>query len=151
MRIGAPVRSALRRGLCALSFAVIAVGASYRSASASADDALPHVRVKNIGLHVGGGPNDAATKAPFLRQIAAHFDAFRRCYGSAEPPSQHGTFGIDLLVPKEGGTPVTSNPRTNMKGQAFRDCVVDVFSSIPFERPRRGATKLSYALSFEPE
>jgi len=137
-----------------VSFAVVLVGTSHLGAtlaSPTTHDALPRVRVRNIGLHIGGGPNDATTKAPFLRQIAAQFDAFRRCYGSVDPPSQRGTFGIDLLVPKEGGTAATSNPRTNMKGQAFRDCVVNVFSSIAFERPRRGATKLSYALSFEPE
>jgi hypothetical protein len=38
-----------------------------------------------------------------------------------------------------------------MKGPAFRDCVVNAFAAISFEPPRRGATKLSYALSFEPE
>ena len=113
-------------------------------------DGTPHVRVRNIGLHIGGGPNDAVTKAPFLRQLAAEFDAFGRCYATTEAAGQRGTFGIDLLVPKEGGHPETSNPRTNLKGSAFRDCVVGVFGGVEFERPRRGATKLSYALSFDP-
>jgi hypothetical protein len=111
----------------------------------------PRVRVENIGLHIGGGPNDAKTKAPFLRQIATEFDAFRLCYAKAEGEGAHGTFGIDLLVPKEGGHAETSNPRTAMKGAAFRDCVVDAFRAIAFEPPKHGATTLSYALRFEPE
>jgi len=136
----------------ATSFLAVVVASSGASAAfASSGEGLPHVRVKNIGLHIGGGPNDAATKAPFLRQIESQFDAFRRCYGLLESPSAHGTFGIDLLVLKEGGTAVTSNPRTSMKGAAFRDCVVNAFAAISFDPPRRGATKLSYALSFEPE
>jgi hypothetical protein len=132
-----------------LAIAVAAWCAS--SAFASNGEGVPRARVKNIGLHIGGGPNDQATKGPFLRQIEAHFDAFRRCYGLVESPSARGTFGIDLLIAKEGGAAVTSNPRTSMKGPAFRDCVVNAFAAIAFDPPRRGATKLSYALSFDPE
>jgi hypothetical protein len=119
-------------------------------AAASPDQALPAVTVKNIGLHIGGGPNDAATKAPFLRQLAARFDSFKRCYQVIEVPEQKGTFGVDLLVPKEGGHAEASNPRTNLKGDAFRDCWITVFEDVNFDRPKRGATKLSYALAFEP-
>jgi hypothetical protein len=119
-------------------------------AAASPDQALPAVTVKNIGLHIGGGPNDAATKAPFLRQLAARFDSFKRCYQVIEVPEQKGTFGVDLLVPKEGGHAEASNPRTNLKGDAFRDCLITVFEDVNFDRPKRGATKLSYALAFEP-
>ncbi len=138
-----------RASVLLLVIAVFGGGAS--SAVAAPSEASPRVRVKNIGLHIGGGPNDAATKAPFLRQIESQFDAFRRCYALIGSPSAHGTFGIDLLIAKEGGAAVTSNPRTSMKGTAFRDCVVSAFAAISFEPPRRGATKLSYALSFEPE
>jgi hypothetical protein len=150
MRTVTPDRS-LRWRLRISFLAIVGVGGGTSSVFASPAEALPHVRVKNIGLHIGGGPNDAATKAPFLRQIESHFDAFRRCYGLVESPPVHGTFGIDLLVAKEGGAAVTSNPRTSMKGPAFRDCVVSAFAAISFEPPKRGATKLSYALSFDPE
>lgn len=112
--------------------------------------ALPAVVVKNIGLHVGGGPNDAATKAPFLRAVERRFDDFRRCYGLVEKKDARGTFGIDLLVPREGGHAASSNSRTALGGPAFRDCVAHVFETVDFERPRGGATRLSYALSFEP-
>jgi hypothetical protein len=133
------------------ALAILVGGRCASSAVAAPSEAVPRVRVTNIGLHIGGGPNDAATKAPFLRQIASHFDAFRRCYALVESPAAHGTFGIDLLIAKEGGTPVTSNARTGIKGPAFSDCVVKAFAAISFEPPRRGATKLSYALSFEPD
>ncbi|HEX4336140.1 MAG TPA: hypothetical protein VH062_09520 [Polyangiaceae bacterium] len=112
---------------------------------------VPHVRVRNIGLHIGGGPNDAVTKGPFLRQLAAQFDAFKLCYGQVETPAAHGTFGVDLLVPKDGGHAELSNPRTSMKGDAFRDCVVEAFKAVAFDRPKRGTTKLSYALAFDAE
>src|SRR5581483_4253405 len=107
-------RFALRTVMRASNILLLAVaiaGQGARSALAAPGEALPRVRVKNIGLHIGGGPNDAATKAPFLRQVESHFDAFRRCYGLVESPSARGTFGIDLLISKEGGAAVTSNPR----------------------------------------
>jgi hypothetical protein len=136
-------------GVCVLGL----LGGTVRDAfgaETSPGDA-PRVRVENIGLHIGGGPNDPKTKAPFLRQIATEFDAFRLCYAKAEGEGARGTFGIDLLVPKEGGHAETSNARTAMKGAAFRDCVVDAFRAVVFEPPKHGRTKLSYALRFEPE
>ncbi|HEX7671766.1 MAG TPA: hypothetical protein VF395_19365 [Polyangiaceae bacterium] len=111
---------------------------------------VPKVKVTNIGLHVGGGPNDAATKAPFERAIQKQFDDFKRCYGKMGAPTAHGTFGIDLLIEKEGGHPKTSGSRTAMP-DAFRDCVAHVFETVVFDRPRLGATKISYALKFDPE
>ncbi len=146
MRVASSVKALL------LSIVVCGIGGVRElPAFATPGDELPRVRVKNIGLHIGGGPNDPVTKAPFLKQIETHFDEFRRCYGLVEAPPARGTFGIDLLVAKEGGTAATSNARTALKGSAFRDCMVNVFAAISFEPPRRGATKLSYALSFEPE
>jgi hypothetical protein len=111
---------------------------------------LPVVKLTNIGLHVGGGPNDAVTKAPFLHAIERRFDAFKRCYGKIEKANVRGTFGIDLLIEKDGGHPKTSNSRTAMPGDEFRDCVSHVFETVQFDPPKRGATTISYALEFEP-
>jgi len=113
--------------------------------------AVPNVKVKNVGLHVGGGPNDAATKAPFETAIAKRFEDFQRCYAEIGKPAARGTFGIDLLVAATGGHPTTSKVRTALPGDAFRDCVALVFETVEFDPPKHGATKLSYALSFEPE
>jgi hypothetical protein len=108
------------------------------------------VTVHDIGLHIGGGPNDAETKAPFLRALAASFPEFARCAALAPEGHRAGTFGIDLLVAKDGGAPETSNLRTGIPGEPFRTCIVAAFGRVTFAKPRRGATKLSYALRFDP-
>lgn len=117
----------------------------------AAEAPAPHVSVKYIGLHVGGGPNDKATKAPFERAIARHFPELARCYATVARPGVAGTFGVDLLVPASGGRAQTSNSRTALPGDAFRDCVTHVFETVEFEKPKHGATKLSYAVRFDPE
>jgi hypothetical protein len=109
---------------------------------------VPNVKLVNIGLHIGGGPNDAQTKAPFLRALAGAFDDFKRCYGLLGDANAHGTFGIDLLVPAAGEVAATSNPRTAFTSAEFRACMVESFARVRFDPPRRGATKLSYALRF---
>jgi hypothetical protein len=108
------------------------------------------VKVENIGLHVGGGPNDARTKAPFLAAVKQRFDDFRGCYAAHAAAGAAGTFGIDLLVAASGGHPRTSNVRTALP-DALARCIAGAFESVDFEAPRRGATKLSYALRFTPE
>lgn len=110
----------------------------------------PDVKVTNIGLHVGGGPNDAATKAPFERAIRRVFDDFKRCYAKIGAPGAKGTFGIDLHIDRAGGHPATSNARTALPGDEFRDCVQQTFETVSFDPPRLGPTTISYALRFDP-
>ena len=100
-------------------------------------------------MHIGGGPNDAATKAPFAAAIDAKADDVRRCYAKLVSPAA-GTFGLDLMIPTEGGHPAVSNVRTALPGDAFRACVIAVFESIDFAHPKHGRTKLSYALHLGP-
>ena len=67
-----------------------AVSAS--SAPAVAASATPPevaVDVANIGLHIGGGPNDV-TKSPILTSLEPHFPAFRACFAREEEPRAHG-------------------------------------------------------------
>jgi hypothetical protein len=101
-----------------------------------------------VGLHIGGGPNDAETKAPFLRAVAARFPAFMDCYRQNEDAGKGGTFGIDLHVARQGGKPEVSQPRTGMRGADFRGCVVKAFESVEFEKPKKGPTTLSYSLRY---
>ncbi len=110
--------------------------------------ALPEVVVESVGMHVGGGKNDEAEKAPFKRAIEPHFAEFRRCYVEVEQPGKGGTFGVDLFIGREGGKADVRQPRTGMSGEKFRSCVVAVFNSIDFERPRAGPTVVSYSLRF---
>ncbi|HTA90203.1 MAG TPA: hypothetical protein VK745_11525 [Polyangiaceae bacterium] len=109
---------------------------------------LPELKVENIGLHVGGGPNDAETKAPFQRAIADRFPAFLDCYRKNEDPAKGGRFGIDLHIARGGGHPRIEQPRTAMRGPEFRACVSAAFESVEFDKPRRGPTTISYSLHF---
>ncbi len=109
---------------------------------------LPEVTVKNVGLHIGGGPNDDATKEPFRQAIAAHFDDFRRCYPQVSRPGTGGVFGVDLKIGARGGKPEVRQPRSGMGGQEFRDCILGVFSAVEFQPPPHGATVISYSIRF---
>ena len=116
---------------------------------ATAPPPPPRVTVENIGMHIGGGPNDAVTKAPIGTSVAPHMGELRACWSQVDP-ARPGDFGVDLLIPAEGGRAAVSNPRTNLGPQAFRDCVVAVFDAIDFARPRTGRTTVSYSLRFTP-
>ena len=112
--------------------------------------ALPAVKVENIGMHIGGGPNDAVSKAPIGDSVAPHFDELRACWAQVGDASRSGDFGVDLLIPADGGRAAVSHPRTSLGPDAFRDCVVAVFSAIDFRKPRTGRTTVSYSLRFTP-
>lgn len=109
---------------------------------------LPELKVENIGLHIGGGPNDAETKAPFSSAIARHFPAFMACYRKSEDPAQGGRFGVDLHIARGGGRARLEQPRTALRGGDFRACLSQVFESVEFAPPKRGPTTLSYSLRF---
>ncbi|HWZ89210.1 MAG TPA: hypothetical protein VNW92_10180 [Polyangiaceae bacterium] len=109
---------------------------------------LPELKVENIGLHVGGGPNDAETKAPFQRAVAERFPAFLDCYRKNDDPAKGGRFGVDLHIARAGGHPRLEQPRTAMHGPEFRACVSAAFESVEFDKPKRGPTTISYALLF---
>jgi hypothetical protein len=110
----------------------------------------PPVTVENIGMHIGGGPNDAETKAPIGGSVAPHFAELADCWSQLADPKRAGDFGVDLLIPREGGIAIVSHPRTSLAPDAFRDCVVGVFGRIEFSRPRTGKTTVSYSLRFTP-
>lgn len=109
---------------------------------------LPEVTVENIGLHIGGGPNDDASKEPYRKAIEPHFDDFRACYVKVAEPDKGGTFGVDLHLGRNGGKPEVRQPRTGMKGKDFRDCVIGVFSNIEFPPPHKPVV-FSYSLRFK--
>ncbi len=111
---------------------------------------VPNVKVANIGIHVGGGPNDAPTKAPIKASVEPYFDSFKRCFPMAEDQKKPGDFGIDLLIDKAGGKAKVSHPRTTMKGAGFKECMVAAFEAIDFKKPRGGNTMVSYSVRFTP-
>jgi hypothetical protein len=101
-------------------------------------------------MHIGGGPNDAVTKAPIARSVSSHLGELGDCWTKVDDPARGGSFGVDLLIPAEGGRAAVSHPRTALRGDAFRDCVVGVLAAVDFERPRGGRTTVSYSLEFAP-
>ncbi|MEO5730476.1 MAG: hypothetical protein ABI134_22600 [Byssovorax sp.] len=112
---------------------------------------LPSVKIANIGMHIGGGPNDAVTKEPIHSSVIPHYDEFRRCYALVEDPKKGGTFGIDLLIDKAGGKPKSvTKPRSPIKGHEFSECMVHAYEQIDFKKPKGGNTKVSYSIRFTP-
>ena len=125
---------------------------SASAAAAPAEEApLPKVKVKNIGMHIGGGPNDDVTKEPIKRSVEPHFDAFRRCFAKVEDQTKGGDFGVDVLIEAAGGKAKITHPRTALKGEGFEACVVDVFQAIEFLKPKGSKkTMVSYSIRFTP-
>ncbi|RYZ06745.1 MAG: hypothetical protein EOO73_14435 [Myxococcales bacterium] len=112
------------------------------------DKALPELRVEALGMHIGGGSNTPAEKAPFHRALERSFPAFLECYRGAEDPWAGGSFGVDIKVPRAGGAPTLEQPRTKIRGVAFRDCMLLALSRVQFEKPKAGPTVLSYSVAF---
>jgi hypothetical protein len=111
---------------------------------------LPRVSVKTMGLHVGGGPNDADGKAPFLQAIEPRFPDFLRCYQLVAEPGRSGSFGVDLQIEKAGGRPKVGEPRSALEGEPFKECVLGVFQSVEFP-PLKKPFVISYSLRFSVE
>ncbi|HEY5243158.1 MAG TPA: hypothetical protein VIJ22_16875 [Polyangiaceae bacterium] len=108
------------------------------------------MKIENIGMHIGGGPNDAVNKAPIADSVAPHFDEVRACWTRVDDPARGGDFGVDLLIQPDGGRAKVTNPRTGIHPDAFRECVVAVFEKIDFQKPKKGLTMVSYSLRFSP-
>lgn len=126
----------------------VASASASPSASAAAQP-VPDVEVKNIGMHIGGGPNDTVTKAPIKRSVEPHFDAFKICFGKADEQKQ-GDVSVDLKIQAAGGKAALTKYKSAIKGEAFESCVKDTFAQIDFEKPKGGATVVSYSLRFTP-
>lgn len=112
---------------------------------------LPELKLKLVGLHIGGGPNDAETKRPFIDALELGFDAMRACYVHASDPQKGGTFGVDLRVERQGGHPQLQAVRTAMRGEEFKSCLEQAFGQLDFDRPAKGPTVLSASVRFSLE
>jgi hypothetical protein len=112
------------------------------------DKALPELRIEALGMHVGGGKNDAEEKAPFHRALERRFPALLDCYRLVDDPWTGGSFGIDIKIPRAGGKPALEQPRTKIRGAGFQECMVAAFGGVEFERPKAGPTVISYSVRF---
>ncbi len=109
---------------------------------------LPEIRVRHIGMHIGGGPNDGETKRPFLRAIEARNERFLGCYRQVDRPMAGGTYGVDLYVGRRGKSPEVRGARQRLGDSDFESCMNDAFRSVDFEPPGK-PTVLSYSLRFD--
>jgi hypothetical protein len=110
--------------------------------------ALPELRVEQLGMHVGGGKNDAEEKAPFHRALEQKFPALLECYRLVDEPWTGGSFGVDLKIPRAGGAAAVEQPRTRIRGAGFQDCMVRALGKVQFEKPKGGPTVISYSVLF---
>ncbi len=110
--------------------------------------------MKNIGIHIGGGPNDAPTKAPIRASVSPHFDALGACFGQlpAEAREKAVDVSTDVLVPRAGGKAELKKLKIIAKGStdSFSACVRRVFDAIEWQKPKGGDTMVSYSLRFTP-
>jgi len=109
---------------------------------------IPELRLRLIGLHIGGGPNDPASKVPFAEVIESGLSGMRGCYRFAEDPTRGGVFGVDLRIEREGGHPTIQQLRTRMRGQELTDCLKGAFEALTFRPPDTGTTVISVSLRF---
>jgi len=110
---------------------------------------LPELRVKSFGLHVGGAAKDTEQRREVQRALERKFPRYLDCYRLIEEPGTEGTFGADLRVEAQGGKPKVQQPRTKLRGEAFRMCMIKAFESANFEPPSSGrALVVSYSVKF---
>ncbi len=110
---------------------------------------LPDVDVKNVGMHIGGEANTSAQKRPIRAEVAKHYDAMKRCYAKATDPPKGATFGVDMRIKGDGGKPKITNPRSGLKGEGVKECLVSVFEAIEFPRQPKGVARMvSFSIEF---
>lgn len=116
--------------------------------------AAPKVKVQYIGMHVGGGPFDDATKKPFETTLAPHHPAAAQCWAEHIKRAKPFDMGVDLLIEASGGHPKVSNPRLHLeKGEddgQFVACITGVFEAVEFPPLARGKSGVSYSLRYTP-
>lgn len=100
-------------------------------------------------MHVGGAAKDTELRREVQRTLERGFPRFLDCYRLVEEPGSEGTFGADLRVAGEGGRAKVEQPRTKLRGEAFRGCMIKAFESTRFDPPSSGrALVVSYSVKF---
>jgi hypothetical protein len=120
------------------------------TSGASTTPSVSKINLKSIGLHVGGGPNDEATRKPLLALLELSFPDLHRCAEQLSPlPTQLSSFGIDLYVGAQGGHAEARQVRTRLGSEAFRVCVKQALTQLKFPAPPKPRV-ISYSVGFSP-
>lgn len=111
---------------------------------------LPDIEVRNVGMHIGGEENTSAQKRPIRAEVQKHYDAMKRCWAMAEEPPDKATFGVDMRIDGEGGAAKITNPRSGLKGDGVKDCMVAAFEGVVFPRQPGGVARMvSFSVEFQ--
>jgi hypothetical protein len=109
------------------------------------------VSLATMGLHVDGLLNREPHRSRLVRVFEREFPAFRRCHERAERHAEGASFGVDVLIPKDGGRGKVRQIRTWLESKAFRSCMTGAFESIRFAPPPSGRAEIvSYSVLFKP-
>ncbi len=109
------------------------------------------VDLQSAGLHLAGPANTEAARRGLLKLFERNFPAFRLCHASAPEHTDNASFGVDLLVPKEGGRAKVRETRTRLSGTGFKACMERAFEAIRFEPPVSARPEIvSYSVLFKP-
>lgn len=115
----------------------------------AADPAQPELLT--VGLHVAGPANEERNRRRLVAAFERHFGAFRRCHALAVPHVQNASFGVDLLIPAQGGKATVRQTRTRIAGGEFRSCMHRALQAIHFEPlPTARPEIVSYSVLFKP-
>lgn len=104
-------------------------------AAEAAAGPLPDVDIANVGMHIGGEKNTNEQKKPIRDAVKDQYDALRRCYAKAQDPGPEVTFGVDMLIPRDGGRAHVTNPRSGFGRHAVTDCMRGVFEAMELPAP----------------
>ncbi|HVZ31658.1 MAG TPA: hypothetical protein VG963_04485 [Polyangiaceae bacterium] len=111
------------------------------------------VELQSVGLHVAGPLNQERTRKQLLKLFEGQFAAFRRCHRSAPEHDYNASYGVDLLVSKEGGKAKVRETRTRLEGETYRgfhSCMERAFQGISFEPMPSGRDEIiSYSVLFK--
>ena len=109
------------------------------------------VELQTVGLYLAGAANTEPTRKQLVKSFERNFAAFQRCHAEAAEHTENASFGVDLLVPKEGGRAKVRQTRTRLTGKGFQACMERAFQAIRFEPLPSGRPEIvSYSLLFRP-
>jgi hypothetical protein len=121
------------------------------SRSGVARDKGQPVELQTVGLYLAGAANTEPSRRQLVKLFERNFGAFKRCHAQAPEHVENASFGVDLLVPKEGGSAKVRQTRTRLTGKPFQTCMERAFQAIHFDPMPSGRPEIvSYSLLFRP-
>ena len=118
---------------------------------AAARDKGQPVELQTVGLYLAGAANTEPSRRQLVKLFERNFGAFKRCHAQAPEHAENASFGVDLLVPKEGGSAKVRQTRTRLASKPFQTCMERAFQAIHFDPLPSGRPEIvSYSLLFRP-